>query len=447
MMKKNDIFEGEVIDLTHEALGVVRYDNFPFFVENALPTETVKLRVLKIGKKVGFARVEEYLTKSENRVENLNLDYLRTGIADLAHLSYEEQLKFKQNQVRIVLSKVGIETEILETFPSEKNSAYRNKAQIPVREKKGQLETGFFRKNSHELVPIEDFFIQEKRIDELVLVLRNLFRLERQRAYDEVTGQGDIRNLVIRRAHASAELMLIIVVSRKIKINIQSIIEKFPEIKSIQLSIKKDKGNAILGKEMQLIYGQDYIEDELLGKKFRISAESFYQVNSPQAEKLYQIAYDFAELTKDDIVVDAYSGIGTIGICMADKVKAVYGMEIVEQAVKNAKVNTTLNGLSNVYYEQGKAEEVFDNWLDKRIHPDVIFVDPPRKGLTESFIQSTLKASPSRIIYISCNPASLARDLALYEKSGYKIEKIQPVDLFPQTHHVECVVLMSRVDK
>jgi 23S rRNA (uracil1939-C5)-methyltransferase len=444
-MQKNDIFEAEVLDLTHEALGVVRVEGFPFFIENALPGELIKFKVIKLGKTFGFGKLLELIKKSANRVESADLTFLRTGIADLAHLTYSEQLKFKKAQVETVLSKVGIELPVEDTIGAEHILAYRNKAQIPVREKDGQLETGFFRKNSHDLVPITDFYIQNPEIDQLILAVRDLLHREKLTAYDERTNTGLVRNIVIRWAHQTNELMLVLVLSKMTKINFEALIAGFPNINSIMLSIKTDKGNAILGKSFKLIYGQDFISDELLGKKFKISAQSFYQVNSEQAEVLYQLAYDEADLQMNDVIIDAYSGIGTIGICIADKVAKVYGMEVISQAVENADCNAKLNHLTNTHYEVGKAEDIMAKWLSNGITADVVFVDPPRKGLDESFITATVETGPRAVIYISCNPASFARDAAHFQRLGYRLEKVQPVDLFPQTHHVELVSKFTKI--
>ncbi|MDR2976744.1 MAG: 23S rRNA (uracil(1939)-C(5))-methyltransferase RlmD [Streptococcaceae bacterium] len=438
-MQKNDIFEGEVVDLTHEGLGVVKSDNFPFFVENAMPGEWLRLRVTKIGKTFGFARVEEFLSKSDKRVESTNMDYLRTGIADLAHLTYDEQLKFKKHQVETVLSKAGVSVHVADVFPAEEVTGYRNKAQIPVRSLNGELTTGFFRKHSHQLLPIENFYIQNPEIDEIILDLRNLLRESGLTAYDERTNKGLVRNIVVRRAHKTGEIMIVLVLSKAVKIDFSQVIMRFPGIKSIQYSIKTDRGNAIFGKAFEVIYGQNFITDELLGKKFQISAQSFYQVNSTQAERLYQTAYDFADLKPTDTIVDAYSGIGTVGLCVADRVAQVYGMEVVAAAVENAKENAALNGFSNVHYEVGTAEEVMPRWQAQGVRPDVIFVDPPRKGLDESFVKTAAQMSARAIVYISCNPATFARDAVRFEEAGYQLERVQPVDLFPQTHHVELV--------
>lgn len=450
MFKKNDVIEVEVVDLTHQGQGVAKVDGFVFFVENALPGEKISMRVLKLKKNIGYGKVEEYLTKSPYRNEDVDAAYLRTGIADFGHLAYSEQLKFKRKQVADNLYKTaGIsDVEVAETLGMEEPYAYRNKAQVPVRRVNGQLETGFFRKNSHDLMPIEDFYIQDKEIDKLILFVRDLLRRFDIKPYDENEQTGLIRNLVVRRGHYSGQIMLVFVTTRPKVFRIEQMIEKivaeFPAVKSIIQNINDKNTNAIFGSEFRTLYGSDTIEDTMLGNHYAISAQSFYQVNTVMAEKLYQTAIDFSDLTENDIVVDAYSGIGTIGLSFAKSVKAVYGVEVIEQAVEDAKKNAELNGITNAHYVADSAENAMANWSKQGIQPDVIIVDPPRKGLTESFIKASAAMQPRKITYVSCNPATMARDIKLYEELGYKLEKVQPVDLFPQTHHIECVALLVK---
>ncbi|MBW5213892.1 23S rRNA (uracil(1939)-C(5))-methyltransferase RlmD [Streptococcus pneumoniae] len=452
MLKKNDIVEVEIIDLTHEGAGVAKVDGLVFFVENALPSEKILMRVLKVNKKIGFGKVEEYLVQSPHRNQDLDLAYLRSGIADLGHLAYPEQLKFKTKQVKDSLYKIaGIaDVEVAETLGMKNPVKYRNKAQVPVRRVNGVLETGFFRKNSHDLMPLEDFFIQNPVIDELVVALRDLLRRYDLKPYDEKEQTGLIRNLVVRRGHYSGQIMVILVTTRpkvfRVDQLIEQVIKQFPEIVSVMQNINDQNTNAIFGKEWRTLYGQDYITDQMLGNDFQIAGPAFYQVNTEMAEKLYQTAIDFAELKKDDVVIDAYSGIGTIGLSVAKHVKEVYGVELIPEAVENSKKNAQLNNISNAHYVCGTAENAMKNWLKDGIQPTVILVDPPRKGLTESFIKASAQTGADRIAYISCNVATMARDIKLYQELGYELKKVQPVDLFPQTHHVETVALLSKLD-
>ncbi|MCY7024078.1 23S rRNA (uracil(1939)-C(5))-methyltransferase RlmD [Streptococcus sanguinis] len=450
MLKKNDMIEVEIVDLSHEGAGVAKAEGLVFFVENALPGELIRMRVLKVNKKIGFGKVEEFLRTSDQRNENLDMAYLRTGIADLGHLNYSAQLDFKRKQVKDSLYKIAglSDVEVPPTLGMEQPLGYRNKAQVPVRRVNGQLETGFFRKNSHDLLPIEDFYIQDPIIDQVILFTRDLLRRFDLKPYDEQEKTGLIRNLVVRRGHYSGEIMVILVTTRPKIFRVEQLMERlteaFPAIKSIMQNINDQPGNAIFGKDWRTLYGQDYITDQMLGNDFQIAAPAFYQVNTEMAEKLYQTAIVFAELTADDVVIDAYSGIGTIGLSVAKHVKQVYGVEVIPEAVENSRKNAEINGIANASYVCAPAEEAIQNWLKEGIQADVILVDPPRKGLTESFIKASVSMEPKKITYISCNVATMARDIKLYQELGYELKKVQPVDLFPQTHHVECVALLVK---
>lgn len=452
MLKKNDVIEVEIVDLSHDGAGIAKAEGLVFFVENALPSEKILMRVLKVNKKIGFGKVEEFLRTSDQRNENLDMAYLRTGIADLGHLSYPSQLVFKRKQVKDSLYKIAglSNVEVSPTLGMEQPLGYRNKAQVPVRRVNGQLETGFFRKNSHDLLPIEDFYIQDPVIDQVILFTRDLLRRFDLKPYDEQEKTGLIRNLVVRRGHYSGEIMVILVTTRskifRVEQLIERLVEAFPAIESIMQNINDQNTNTIFGKDWQTLHGRDYITDRMLNNDFQIAAPAFYQVNTEMAEKLYQTAIDFSELAADDVVLDAYSGIGTIGLSVAKQVKQVYGVEVIPEAVENSQKNAEINGITNTHYVCDSAENAMANWSKQDIKPDVILVDPPRKGLTESFIESSVSMEPKKIIYISCNPATMARDIKLYQELGYKLKKVQPVDLFPQTHHVETVALLSKLD-
>lgn len=452
MLEKNQIVEVEIVDLTHEGQGVAKLDGFVFFVDNALPGERIKMKVLKLKKNIGFGKVEEWLSFSADRNQDLDLTYLRTGIADLGHLNYSAQLAFKKKQVEMALRKIaGISDIVVEdTQGMSTPLAYRNKAAVPVRRVNGQLETGFFRKNSHDLVPIEDFYIQNKEIDALIVATRDLLRKLDLKPYDEKEQTGLIRNIVVRRGHYTGQMMLVLVTTRPKIFRVETLIERlteaFPNLISIIQNINDQNTNAIFGQEFRLLHGSEKIVDRMLGNEFEISAPSFYQVNTEMAELLYQTGIEFAGLSADDVVIDAYSGIGTIGLSFAKQVKHVYGVEVVEKAVADSKKNATRNGINNVTYVCDSAENAMQKWVADGIKPTVIFVDPPRKGLTESFIKASVSVAPEKIVYISCNVATMARDVKLYEELGYKLIKVRPVDLFPNTHHVETVALLSKLN-
>lgn len=452
-VKKNQELEVDIIDLTHQGMGVAKIDGFPIFIENTLPQEKAEIQIIKVGKKFAIGKCLELKEESPYRQHIDNEDLLRTGIAPLSHLRYDQQLLFKQDQVENVIRKVAKmpEIEVKPTLGMEHPDTYRNKAQIPVQKIHGQLTTGFYHKNSHQLIPIDDFMIQDQAIDQAIGIIRDILQFYKVKAYNEQAHQGFLRHIIIRRGFHSHEMMVVLV-TRKEKFFkgqeiAQKIHEELPEVVSVIQNINEKQTNVILDDREKVLYGQSYLTDQLLGKNFQISARSFYQINTEQAEVLYQKAFELAALKPTDIVIDAYSGIGTIGLSIADQVEHVYGMEVVEQAVSDAKENAKLNHIENTTYLPGKAEKILPQWQKEDIQPDVIFVDPPRKGLDESFIEAACAMTPEKIVYISCNPATMARDLVTFAANGYRTKTVQPVDLFPQTTHVETVVLMSRVDK
>lgn len=449
-MEKNQIVEVEIVDLSHEGQGIAKVDGRVFFVDNALPGEVIQMRILKVTKKIGYGKVQDWLKVSPHRNQDTNVTYLRTGIADLGHLNYDQQLLFKQQQVQQNLKKIaGIDNlEVAPTLAADAPLAYRNKAAVPIRRVQGQLESGFFRKHSHDLIPIEDFYIQEKEIDALILATRNLLRRLDLKPYDEKEGTGLIRNILVRRAHYTGEMMLVLVTTRPKIFRVEQLIEQltkeFPNLVSVIQNMNDRKTNAIFGPDFRLLYGKETITDQMLGNNFEISAQSFYQVNTPMAEKLYQVAMDMADLQATDIAIDAYSGIGTIGLSLAKQVDHVYGVEVISKAVEDSQRNARDNSIDNVTYVCDQAETAMQNWVEEGIQPTVIFVDPPRKGLTPNFIESSAQVQPDRIVYISCNSATMARDVKHYGELGYKLKQVQPVDLFPQTHHVEVVGLLVK---
>lgn len=447
---KNQKLIVQIIDLTHEGFGVAKVDHYTLFIENALPGEKVKVHILKVGKKFGYAKVLKHLITSEFRIDLKNTKILQTGIAPLGHLRYDAQLHFKQQQIQKVLTNIAYlpDVSVLPTIGMEKPYAYRNKAQIPVREINEELQIGFFRRNSHILVPMTDFYIQNQEIDKALLVVREVCSHFKVKAYDEEKHTGYLRHIVIRRGHYTGEMMITLVMREEKLQNKQEIIKaltsQLPEVVSIIQNIHSTRSNVILGAKSRILYGKNTIEDLLLGNHYQISSRSFYQVNTEMAEKLYHIAMQFAEFTRDDIVIDAYCGIGTIGQSIAHAVKHVYGLEVIPEAIADAKENAKKNGLSNVNYEVGDATKILPQLVNEGVRADVLIVDPPRKGLTANFIQAVADTKVRRIVYISCNPATFARDAKLFIELNYQLETVQPVDLFPQTHHIECVGLLTK---
>nr|WP_225426248.1 23S rRNA (uracil(1939)-C(5))-methyltransferase RlmD [Levilactobacillus brevis] len=418
-------------------------------IENTLPGEEVTIQVTKVQSHYGFARAVAWTQESPDRVKDVDKTYRQTGIAPLQHLAYPAQLKFKQHQIAELFSKSHQDVEVAPTMGMDNPTQYRNKAQVPVRMIKGQLETGFYRQHSHELIPLTDFYIQDPAIDAAIIKVRDLLRQFEIPAYNEVSDKGVIRNIMVRRGYYSHEMMIVLI-SRTQKIPSQAqlvdqIHQALPEVTSIVLNVNAKKTNVIMGNVTRVLYGKPTIEDTLMGLTFAISARSFYQVNPQQTEKLYQMAIDKAGLTGAETVIDAYCGIGTISLALAKHAKQVYGVEIVPEAIEDAKVNAQKNHLSNVTFAVNKAEDQMAEWQAAGIKSDVIVVDPPRKGLAESLIDSAAKMAPKKVVYVSCNPATLVRDVARFTELGYHVDgPVQPVDQFPQTPHVESVTVLVK---
>lgn len=448
---KNETYTGTVMDLTYEGNGVVKIDNYSLFIANALPGEKIKFVVTKVGKSFGFGRVLEHLTTSPDRAEIDEKDrkLAQAGIAPLQHMVYPAQLRFKQHQIESLLAKNKLDLSVSETIGMETPYHYRNKAQIPVRTVRGQLETGFYRQHSHDLVPLTDFYIQDPRIDKAIVIVRDILRAEEVPAYDEKTHKGIIRNVMVRQSYYEKEMMVGLITNShtlpRAKAIVEQISEQLPEVTSIIQNVNNRPTNVILGPITNVLYGEPVIHDSLLGNRFEISAQSFYQVNPVQTEKLYQLAIDRAGLTGNETVIDAYCGIGTISLAMARHAKDVYGVEVVSTAVEDAKKNAKLNGLTNLHFATNKAEYQMAEWQKQGLKPDVIVVDPPRKGLDETLIESAAAMQPKKVVYVSCNPSTLVRDIQRFAEKGYHVtEPIQPVDQFPQTPHIESVTLLEK---
>lgn len=447
---KNEELTATITDITYQGMGVAKVDGYPLFVAGALPGEEVKLHVLKTDKKYGFAKAIKYLTTSPDRVDGGKKELVQTGIAPLQHWAYSAQLKYKKKLVSDLLQKAHLsDLQVAETVGMDEPRHYRNKAQVPTRDYKGQLTTGFFRRGSHNFIPLEDYEIQDPRIDEVILAVRDILREYNVPAYNEEKHTGVIRNVMVRRGHYSGEVMVVLITrTKKLKgaAEISAKIQELcPDVVSVQQNINPDKTNVILGKTTKVMRGRNYIQDQLNGLTFNISAQSFYQVNPEQTEKLYARAVELADLHGEETVIDAYCGIGTISLSLAKAAKEVYGVEIVPEAIEDAKENARINKLDNLTFEVGNAEEKMQQWANDGVDPDVIVVDPPRKGLTADFIEAAAKTAPQKVVYVSCNPATLVRDIERFGEQGYSVKQpLEPFDQFPQTTHVETIAVLER---
>lgn len=451
-VKKNDVIEVEIIDLTHEGLGVAKVDHYPLFIENALPGEKLEIKVLKTGKSFGYGKVLTVLKSSEQRVPVKDENFTKVGISPLQHLAYGAQLSFKTQQVENVMQRVAKlpEVPVLPTIGMNDPWHYRNKAQIPVRKIDNQLQTGFFRKNSHDLISMEHFYIQDPEIDAAIVKIRDIMRKYSVKPYNESDNTGNLRHIVVRRGYHTGEMMVVLITRTPklfpISKIVPDILEAIPEVVSIVQNVNPKRTNVIFGDETILLHGSEKITDTIFDLKFEISARSFYQVNPQQTEVMYQKVKEYAALTGNEIVVDAYCGIGTIGLTLAQDAKQVYGIEVIEEAVKDAENNAKLNNIENATFTAGLAEELLPKLVENGLQPDVVVVDPPRKGLDGQLVNTLIETQPERIVYVSCNPATLARDIALLTEGGYEAKEIQPVDNFPQTTHIETVALLSKLD-
>lgn len=447
-VKKNDRKTVYIEDLTHDGNGVAKIDGYPLFIRGALPQETVEVHVLKTLKNYGFAKVVEILESSPDRVKAPCIYFGPCGGCQLQHLSYEGQLKWKENMVRNVMKRIGkIDVPVLPVKGMKDPWNYRNKSQIPFSITETGPVAGFYKMKSHEIVDMERCLIQVSEADSMMANLKKELTDIELQPYNEATHQGMLRHVVVRKGRATGEVMIVLITkSRKFPQKDQAIevIQRLvPNVTSIVQNVNSEKTNVIFGNETITLWGKDSIEDTIGGVRFEISARSFYQVNPVQTEVLYKQALDYAQLTGDETVIDAYCGIGTISLFLAQNAKYVMGVEIVEQAIEDAKRNAELNGFTNTYFEAGPAEEVIPRWYKEGKEADVLVVDPPRKGCDEALLNTIIEQKPKRVVYVSCNPATLARDLRILEDGGYKTMEVQPVDMFPQTTHCEAVAWLE----
>lgn len=478
-------------DMGAEGEGVGKANGIVFFVKDAVPGDQVLAKIMKMKKHFGYARLLKVLKPSPYRTEPRCQYYRQCGGCQIQALDYPKQLEFKENKVRNNLKRIGgflLPEEFndenagadgllpQEHFPEEpvaiqknyiplihpiigmeKPWLYRNKAQFPIgTDKNGKIVTGFYAARTHNIIPNRKCFLGtdvNEKILECVISFMEEYKIP---AYQEETGTGLVRHVLVRSGFATGELMVCLVINGKQLPFAERLVEKLRTVEgmtSITLNINEKNTNVILGEEIITLWGRNYITDCLGEIKYQISPLSFYQVNPVQTRKLYETALKYAGLTGREIVWDLYCGIGTISLFLARKVKQVYGVEIVEQAISDARRNARINHIDNAEFFVGRAEEVLPEFCNTLLrqgregYPDVIVVDPPRKGCDEKCLETIVKIQPERVVYVSCDSATLARDLKYLCGGGYEVREVQPVDMFPQTVHVECVVLMSRVEK
>lgn len=453
-LKKNDIINLEITDMSGQGSGIGRYDGMAIFVPLTAIGDNIEARILKVKKNYAFAKIENILTYSDKRIEPDCQCYAKCGGCVYRHISYEEELKIKQQRVFDALERIGgiKDFKFNEIIGCASPDNYRNKSQIPVgKDKDGNIVMGFYGNHSHRIVGNGECKLHPKIFDGIITITKSWVQKNNIQPYDESTHTGLLRHIYIRYAQKSGELMLCLVINGNSIPHSDELINALTDysdkIKSIILNINKDRTNVILGKKCKTLYGKDSITDKLCGLKFNISPLSFYQVNRDQAEKLYKIAADFAGLTGDEFLLDLYCGTGTIGLSMASKSKNLLGVEIIPQAIENAKENAKINGIKNAEFICSDASAAALKLCRDDMQPDVVVLDPPRKGCDAMVVDSVRKMAPKRIVYVSCDPETLARDLKIFDEYGYKTIEVTPVDMFPRTLHVETVCLMSRKDK
>ncbi|MGI6777918.1 MAG: 23S rRNA (uracil(1939)-C(5))-methyltransferase RlmD [Acetivibrionales bacterium] len=452
-IKKNSIHTVKITGMTHEGFGVGRINSFVIFIDGAITGETVEAKIIKLSSNYVVGKLIRILSPSPERQTPFCIVHKRCGGCTFQHMSYKSQLEFKTSLVKDNLERIGNlkEVKIHETLGMENPLNYRNKAQYPVASIDGQPVVGFYAKRTHHVVENTGCLIQNKVSEKAVSIVKEFISSKKISIYNETNGKGIVRHIVTRTGLKTDEVMVILVINAKDlphkRALVDMLVSSVPGIKSIVLNINMKKTNTILDEKNVVIFGKGYITDYIGEFRFKISPLSFYQVNSVQAEVLYAKALEYAGLTGKETVFDLYCGIGTISLYLSRKAKKVYGVEVVKAAVIDAIENAKINGVDNVEFIEGKAEEMIPKMYKNGVRADVVIVDPPRKGCHEALLETLVDMQPGRIVYVSCNPSTLARDLKYLEENGYKTLEVQPVDMFPYTGHVESCVLITRDEK
>ena len=454
-LKKNDLVTVTIEDIGSEGEGIGKVNGYPLFLKDATIGDVVEAKVIKAKKNYGYGKVEKIITPSKDRVEPKCPVARQCGGCSIQHLSYEKQLEYKQKKVKNCLERIGhferIEEKMEPILGMEEPWYYRNKAQFPVGiNKDGAIITGFYAGRTHAIIDNIHCYIQAKVNEEILDIVKQFLTENQIEPYNETTHTGLVRHILTRVGFVTGEIMVCLILNGKKLKNADQLIERLKTIDgmtSISINVNKEKTNKILGNKVITLWGQDTITDYIGNVKYQISPLSFYQVNPIQTRVLYGKALEYADLKGEETVWDLYCGIGTISLFLAQKAKRVYGVEIIPEAIEDARKNAKLNGMENVEFFVGKAEEVLPEQYEKnKVYADVIVVDPPRKGCDETLLNTMITMAPKKIVYVSCDPATLARDLKILCENGYEIQKVQVVDQFAHTAHVETVCLLSKKD-
>ena len=464
IIKKNEIYKTNIIDLSNDGQGIGKIDNFTLFIEDTIPGDFVEIKIIKTNKTYGYGKLIKIITLSPDRIASKCEVSDKCGGCSLLCMDYNAQLKHKRKIVINCLERIGgfknIDKITEKIIGMDNPYNYRNKAQFPVKQNSLQkcvgsvdksvdsVDIGFYSKRSHDIVKLNTCHISHKINDEIIAVFKKYINknIKDLPPYNEINHTGLIRHIFTRVGFFSGEIMVCIIINGDTLPKCEKLINELSQIKgvtSIILNINKNKTNVILGDINKTLWGRDYIIDYINNKKFKISVKSFYQINPVQTEKLYNKVIEFAEFDKDTICIDAYCGIGTISVIIAPYIKKVYGIEIVSQAVNDAIENAELNNIKNAEFITGKSEDIIPELIKNGENIDLLIVDPPRKGCDIKLIESVINSKIKKLIYISCDPATLARDLKLLCENAYELKKVQPVDMFPHTMHIETMVLLE----
>ncbi|MDM0771840.1 23S rRNA (uracil(1939)-C(5))-methyltransferase RlmD [Clostridium perfringens] len=454
MVEKNKEYIFDIISQGYEGEGIAKIDNkYPIFIEGALKGEKVKVRIVKVNKNFAYGKLMEVLEASEERVNPPCDIYKRCGGCKLQHASYKAQLDFKWDRVKDCVSKIGKLDPSIVKYPlgMEEPWRYRNKVQLPIGLINGEVKIGFFAPRSHDIIDMESCLIQDEIGDKVVKLTREWIEKFNIRPYNvdgEYDEKGIVRHIMIRRGFTTNEVMVVLVTNgEKLPHKeefVDLMVKNIPGIKSIIQNINSKKTNVILGLESKTLWGEDTISDYIGDFRFNISPLSFFQVNPTQTEVLYGKALEYANLTGNEEVFDAYCGTGTITLFLSQKAKKVYGVEIIPQAIDNAWINAKENKVENVEFFVGESEVVIPDLINKGVKADVVVVDPPRKGCDKKLLDAITNIDAKKIVYVSCDPSTLGRDLKVLEENGYKTLEVQPVDMFPNTAHIENVAKLIK---
>ncbi|MDO4864845.1 MAG: 23S rRNA (uracil(1939)-C(5))-methyltransferase RlmD [Ruminococcus sp.] len=449
MPEKNKVYTAEITGLTSEGSGVCRIEEMAVFVPETAVGDVAEIKIVKVLSSYAFGIVDRLVTPSPDRCERPCGVYKKCGGCVYRHISYDAECRAKEAVVRDAFERIGGLSPQFDSFlAAEVTDRYRNKAQYPLAVADGRAVCGFFAPRSHRVVPIEDCPLQPRVFSNIAAAVLAYINARGISVYDEKTGSGIMRHIYLRRGEHSGEVMICLVarkdVSRQLMPLCRELAESFPDVKSVVLNINPARTNVILGERCITLWGRNTITDVMCGNEVEISPLSFYQVNTVQAERLYAKALEYAAPTGSEVIADLYCGAGTIGLSMAHRAARIVGVEIVPEAVENARGNAERNGIANAEFFCGDAGEVFGQLRAKGCKPDIIVVDPPRKGCSEETLGHIVAAAPEKVVMISCNPSTAARDTKFLCGHGYAAERVCGADLFPATRHVECVVLMTK---